>query len=124
MKELLEAGVHFGHQTKRWNPKMKEFIFGERNGIYIIDLQKTLKLFKEASKFVSELSAAGKTVLFVGTSERPRERFPEERLAAGGFITTQRGWAGLLPNGLMYQRPVKRLKDSEELPRDGGNELL
>src|SRR5436305_9137369 len=74
MKELLEAGVHFGHQTKRWNPKMKEFIFGERNGIYIIDLQKTLKMFKEASKFVADLSAEGRTVLFVGTKLQAQDR--------------------------------------------------
>ena len=73
MKELLEAGVHFGHQTKRWNPKMKEYIFGERNGIYIIDLQKTLKLFKDASKFVTELCASGKTILFVGTKRQAQD---------------------------------------------------
>ena len=72
MKELLEAGVHFGHQTKRWNPKMKEYIFGERNGIYIIDLQKTLKMFKDAARFVGEMAAQGKNVLFVGTRERAR----------------------------------------------------
>ena len=78
MKELLEAGVHFGHQTKRWNPKMKEFIFGERNGIYIIDLQKTLKMFKEASKFVADLAAAGKIVLFVAPSARPRTPSPKK----------------------------------------------
>ena len=78
MKELLEAGVHFGHQTKRWNPKMKEYIFGERNGIYIIDLQKTLKLFKDASKFVTELCAGGKTILFVGTKRQAQEAVAEE----------------------------------------------
>jgi small subunit ribosomal protein S2 len=73
MKELLEAGVHFGHQTRRWNPKMKEYIFGERNGIHIIDLQKTLKMFREASRFVSDLSAQGKAVLFVGTKRQAQE---------------------------------------------------
>src|SRR5690348_18460298 len=78
MKELLEAGVHFGHQTKRWNPKMKEYIFGERNGIYIIDLQKTLKLFKDASKFVTELCAGGKTILFVGTKRQAQDAVAEE----------------------------------------------
>ena len=78
MKELLEAGVHFGHQTKRWNPKMKEYIFGERNGIYIIDLQKTLKMFKEASKFVHDLAAAGKIVLFVGTKRQAQDAIAEE----------------------------------------------
>src|SRR6266403_950831 len=78
MKELLEAGVHFGHQTKRWNPKMKEYIFGERNGIYIIDLQKTLKLFKDAMRFVGEMAASGKTVLFVGTKRQAQEAIAEE----------------------------------------------
>ena len=78
MKELLEAGVHFGHQTRRWNPKMKEYIFGERNGIHIIDLQKTLKMFREASRFVSEISAQGRTVLFVGTKRQAQEAVAEE----------------------------------------------
>src|ERR1700740_795850 len=78
MKELLEAGVHFGHQTKRWNPKMKEYIFGERNGIYIIDLQKTLKMFKEASNFVRALAAEGKTVMFVGTKRQAQDAIAEE----------------------------------------------
>ena len=77
MKELLEAGVHFGHQTKRWNPKMKEYIFGERNGIYIIDLQKTLKLFKDASRFVTDLCASGKTILFVGTKRQAQDAISE-----------------------------------------------
>src|SRR5271163_4840592 len=80
MKELLEAGVHFGHQTKRWNPKMKEYIFGERNGIYIIDLQKTLKLFKDAMRYVAEAAASGKTVLFVGTKRQAQEAISEEAL--------------------------------------------
>ncbi len=78
MKELLEAGVHFGHQTKRWNPKMKEYIFGERNGIYIIDLQKTLKMFKEASKFIAELASQGRIVLFVGTKRQAQDAIAEE----------------------------------------------
>ena len=82
MKELLEAGVHFGHQTKRWNPKMKEFIFGERNGIYIIDLQKTLKMFKDASKFVQDGAAEGRTVLFVGTKRQAQDAIAEEASAA------------------------------------------
>ena len=82
MKELLEAGVHFGHQTKRWNPKMKEYIFGERNGIYIIDLQKTLKLFKDAMRYVGEMAAQGKTVLFVGTKRQAQEAVAEEAGAA------------------------------------------
>src|SRR6185312_11933759 len=78
MKELLEAGVHFGHQTKRWDPRMKEYIFGERNGIYIIDLQKTLKMFKEASKFVTDLTATGKVILFVGTKRQAQDAIAEE----------------------------------------------
>ena len=93
MKELLEAGVHFGHQTKRWNPKMKEYIFGERNGIYIIDLQKTLKLFKEASKFVVELCASGKTILFVGTKRQAQDAVAEEATRAGMPYINQ-GWLG------------------------------
>src|SRR5438477_196724 len=99
MKELLEAGVHFGHQTKRWNPKMKEFIFGERNGIYIIDLQKTLKMFKEASKFIADLSADGKTVLFVGTKRQAQDAIAEEATRAGAFYVNQRWLGGLLRGG-------------------------
>ena len=86
MKELLEAGVHFGHQTRRWNPKMKEYIFGERNGIHIIDLQKTLKMFREASRFVSEISAQGRTVLFVGTKRQAQEAVAEEAKRCGAFL--------------------------------------
>jgi len=93
MKELLEAGVHFGHQTKRWNPKMKEYIFGERNGIYIIDLQKTLKMFKEASKFVQDNAAEGHTILFVGTKRRRRKPSPKRPPAAGCSTSTSAGWA-------------------------------
>src|SRR6476660_7640345 len=124
MKELLEAGVHFGHQTKRWNPKMKEFIFGERNGIYIIDLQKTLKLFKEASKFVSELSAAGKTVLFVGTKRQAQDAISEEATRAGSFYINQRWLGGLLTNWVTVQKSVKRLKELDEMATDGRYELL
>src|ERR1700727_2015966 len=91
MKELLEAGVHFGHQTKRWNPKMKEYIFGERNGIYIIDLQKTLKMFKEASKFVQELAADGRIILFVGTKRPAQDAIAEEATRCGGLYVNQRG---------------------------------
>src|SRR5258708_38664815 len=94
MKELLEAGVHFGHQTKRWNPKMKEYIFGERNGIYIIDLQKTLKMFKEASKFVADLAAAGKIVLFVGTKRQAQDAIAEEASRCGGVYVNQRSVGG------------------------------
>ncbi len=115
MKELLEAGVHFGHQTKRWNPKMKEFIFGERNGIYIIDLQKTLKMFKEASKFIADLSAGGKTVLFVGTKRQAQDAIAEEATRAGAFYVNQRWLGGLLTNWVTVQKSVKRLKELDEM---------
>src|SRR5881227_3502743 len=124
MKELLEAGVHFGHQTKRWNPKMKEFIFGERNGIYIIDLQKTLKMFKEASKFVADLTAAGKTVLFVGTKRQAQDAIAEEATRAGSFYINQRWLGGLLTNWVTVQKSVKRLKELDEMATDGRYELL
>jgi small subunit ribosomal protein S2 len=124
MKELLEAGVHFGHQTKRWNPKMKEYIFGERNGIYIIDLQKTLKMFKEASKFVSELAAAGKIVLFVGTKRQAQDAIAEEASRCGGFYVNQRWLGGLLTNWVTVQKSVKRLKELDEMATDGRYELL
>src|SRR5213080_3665980 len=101
MKELLEAGVHFGHQTKRWNPKMKEYIFGERNGIYIIDLQKTLKMFKEASKFIAE-----------------------EAQRCNGFYVNQRWLGGLLTNWVTVQKSVKRLKELDDMATDGRYELL
>jgi hypothetical protein len=94
MKQLLEAGVHFGHQTKRWNPKMKEYIFGSRNGIYIIDLQKTVRLFKEAYKFVVETSAKGGTILFVGTRNRPRTPSWRKPPGPGCFTSTRDGSAG------------------------------
>ena len=124
MKELLEAGVHFGHQTKRWNPKMKEFIFGERNGIYIIDLQKTLKMFKEASKFVADLTAEGKTILFVGTKRQAQDAIAEEATRAGSFYINQRWLGGLLTNWVTVQKSVKRLKELDEMATDGRYELL
>jgi len=124
MKELLEAGVHFGHQTKRWNPRMKEYIFGERNGIYIIDLQKTLKMFKEASKFVQELTAAGKTVLFVGTKRQAQDAIAEEAKRCGMFYVNQRWLGGLLTNWVTVQKSVKRLKELDEMATDGRYELL
>src|ERR1700685_1431265 len=124
MKELLEAGVHFGHQTKRWNPRMKEFIFGERNGIYIIDLQKTLKMFKEASKFVQDLSAEGKIVLFVGTKRQAQDAIAEEATKCGGFYINQRWLGGLLTNWVTVQKSVKRLKELDEMATDGRYELL
>jgi small subunit ribosomal protein S2 len=124
MKELLEAGVHFGHQTKRWNPKMKEFIFGERNGIYIIDLQKTLKMFKEASKFVQELAADGRIVLFVGTKRQAQDAISEEAQRCGMFYINQRWLGGLLTNWITVQKSVKRLKELDEMATDGRYELL
>jgi small subunit ribosomal protein S2 len=113
MKELLEAGVHFGHQTKRWNPKMKEYIFGERNGIYIIDLQKTLKMFKDAARFVGEMAAQGKNVLFVGTKRQAQEAIAEEANRCQMYYVNQRWLGGLLTNMLTVQKSIKRLKELE-----------
>jgi small subunit ribosomal protein S2 len=124
MKELLEAGVHFGHQTKRWNPRMKEFIFGERNGIYIIDLQKTLKMFKEASKFVQDLAADGKVILFVGTKRQAQDAIAEEAQRCSMFYVNQRWLGGLLTNWVTVQKSVKRLKELDDMATDGRYELL
>jgi small subunit ribosomal protein S2 len=124
MKELLEAGVHFGHQTKRWNPKMKEYIFGERNGIYIIDLQKTLKMFKEASRFIADLSSQGRIILFVGTKRQAQDAISEEATRAGSFYINQRWLGGLLTNWVTVQKSVKRLKELDEMATDGRYELL
>jgi len=124
MKELLEAGVHFGHQTKRWNPRMKEFIFGERNGIYIIDLQKTLKMFKEASKFVQELAAGGRIILFVGTKRQAQDAIAEEAQRCSMFYVNQRWLGGLLTNWITVQKSVKRLKELDEMATDGRYDLL
>ena len=124
MKELLEAGVHFGHQTKRWNPKMKEYIFGERNGIYIIDLQKTLKMFKDASKFVQDSATEGKTVLFVGTKRQAQDAIAEEAKRCGMFYVNNRWLGGLLTNWVTVQKSVKRLKELDEMATDGRYELL
>jgi small subunit ribosomal protein S2 len=124
MKELLEAGVHFGHQTKRWNPKMKEYIFGERNGIYIIDLQKTLKMFKEASKFVTDMAAQGKLVLFVGTKRQAQDAIAEEANRCGMFYVNSRWLGGLLTNWVTVQKSVKRLKELDDMATDGRYELL
>jgi small subunit ribosomal protein S2 len=124
MKELLEAGVHFGHQTKRWNPKMKEYIFGERNGIYIIDLQKTLKMFKEASKFVQDLAADGRIILFVGTKRQAQDAIAEEAQRCSMFYVNQRWLGGLLTNWVTVQKSVKRLKELDEMATDGRYDLL
>ena len=96
MKELLEAGVHFGHQTRRWNPKMKPYIFGKRNGIYIVDLQKTLKLFEQAAEFVHDLASQGKRILFVGTKRQAQEAMAEEAARCGEFYVTNRWLGGTL----------------------------
>ena len=124
MKELLEAGVHFGHQTKRWNPKMKEYIFGERNGIHIVDLQKTLKMFKEASRFATDLAAEGKVLLFVGTKRQAQEAIAEESKRCSMFYVNQRWLGGLLTNFATIQKSIQRLKDLEEMSQDGRYELL
>jgi small subunit ribosomal protein S2 len=124
MKELLEAGVHFGHQTKRWNPKMKQYIFGERNGIYIIDLQKTLKLFKEATQFVADLIAQGKIVLFVGTKRQAQDAIAEEANRCGMYYVNQRWLGGLLTNFSTIQKSIKRLKELDSMATDGRYELL
>jgi small subunit ribosomal protein S2 len=124
MKELLEAGVHFGHQTKRWNPKMKQYIFGERNGIYIIDLQKTLRLFKEATQFVAEIATQGKTILFVGTKRQAQDAIAEEAQRCGMFYVNQRWLGGLLTNFSTIQKSIKRLKELDSMATDGRYELL
>jgi small subunit ribosomal protein S2 len=119
MKELLEAGVHFGHQTRRWNPKMKEYIFGERNGIYIIDLQKTLKMLKEATQFVAELGTAGKTLLFVGTKRQAQEAIAEEAQRCGMFYVNHRWLGGTLTNWVTIKKSINRFKELEELEQNG-----
>jgi small subunit ribosomal protein S2 len=124
MKDLLEAGVHFGHQTKRWNPKMKEYIFGERNGIYIIDLNKTVKKFKDAEEFVTNLAADGKTVLFVGTKRQAQDVISEEAQRCGMFYINQRWLGGLLTNFTTIQRSLARLRDIEAMATDGRYDTL
>src|SRR5258708_206731 len=126
MKELLEAGVHFGHQVRRWNPKMKEYIFGERNGIYIIDLQKTQKMFREALAAVSNMVAEdrGKTVLFVGTKRQAQDAVREEAERSGQYYVNQRWLGGMLTNLQTVQKSIKRLKDLEAMQTDGRFEKL
>ena len=119
MKELLEAGVHFGHQTRRWNPKMKEYIFGERNGIHIIDLQKTLKLFREASRYISELAGQGRAILFVGTKRQAQEAVAEEAQRCGMFYVNHRWLGGTLTNWATLQKSIKRLKTLKAMKEDG-----
>jgi small subunit ribosomal protein S2 len=124
MKDLLEAGVHFGHQTKRWNPKMKEYIFGERNGIYIIDLGKTVKLFSDAEKFVTTLASDGRTLLFVGTKRQAQDVISEEAQRCGMFHVNQRWLGGLLTNFTTIQRSLARLRDLESMVTDGRYDTL
>jgi small subunit ribosomal protein S2 len=119
MKELLEAGVHFGHQTRRWSPKMKEYIFGERNGIHIIDLQKTLKMFREAARYVSEQAAQGKSVLFVGTKRQAQEAIAEEATRCSMYYVNHRWLGGTLTNWVTLQKSIKRLKLLKSMAEDG-----
>jgi small subunit ribosomal protein S2 len=119
MKELLEAGVHFGHQTRRWNPKMKEYIFGERNGIHIIDLQKTLKMFREAARYVAEQAGQGKSVLFLGTKRQAQEAIAEEAGRCGMFFVNHRWLGGTLTNWATLQKSIKRLKLLKAMSEDG-----
>jgi len=123
MKELLEAGVHFGHQTKRWNPKMKKYIFGKRNGIYIIDLQKTLKLFKEASGFITDLAGQGKRILFVGTKRQAQDAILEEANRCGMFYVNNRWLGGTLTNFSTVRRSIERLKEIETILADAEKEM-
>lgn len=124
MKELLEAGVHFGHQVKRWNPKMKKYIFGERNGIYIIDLQKTMKGLEEAYNFVRDISATGAGVLFVGTKKQAQDSIMEESQRANAFYVNQRWLGGMLTNFLTVKKSIERLKKIEAMKEDGTMNLL
>jgi small subunit ribosomal protein S2 len=124
MKQLLEAGVHFGHQTRRWNPKMKKYIFTERNGIYIIDLQKTVKKVEEAYNWVKELAANGGTVLFVGTKKQAQDSVKEEAARSGMYYVNQRWLGGTLTNFETIQKRIGRLKNIERMAEDGTFEVL
>ena len=124
MKQLLEAGVHFGHQTRRWNPKMAQYIFTERNGIYIIDLQKTVKKAEEAYKAMKEVAETGKPVLFVGTKKQAQEAVKEEAIRCGHYYVDQRWLGGTLTNFKTIRRRIKRLKDLYKMEEDGTFNLL
>jgi small subunit ribosomal protein S2 len=124
MKQLLEAGVHFGHQTRRWNPKMKKYIFTERNGIYIIDLQKTVKKVEEAYKWVKELAANGGTVLFVGTKKQAQDSVKEEAIRSGMYYVNHRWLGGTLTNFETIQKRIARLKEIERMEEDGTFDVL
>ncbi|GAQ26227.1 30S ribosomal protein S2 [Tepidanaerobacter syntrophicus] len=124
MKQLLEAGVHFGHQTRRWNPKMKEYIFTERNGIYIIDLQKTVKKMEEAYEFVKNISAEGGTILFVGTKKQAQESIKEEAERCGMYYVNQRWLGGMLTNFKTIRKRIDRLHELEKMEEEGVFEVL
>jgi len=124
MKELLEAGVHFGHQVKRWNPKMKKYIFGQRNGIYIVDLQKTVKMFEDAYNFVRDLSGRGERVLFVGTKKQAQDVILEEAQRSQSFYVNQRWLGGMLTNFTTVKQGIEKLKKIEKMKEDGTYELL
>ena len=124
IKQLLEAGVHFGHPTKKWNPKMAEYIFTQRNGIHIVDLQKTVKKFEEAYNYVSELAQAGGTVLFIGTKKQAAETVKEEAQRCGMYYVNVRWPGGMLTNFHTIRRSIKRLKDLEKMQADGTFDLL
>lgn len=124
MKQLLEAGVHFGHQTRRWNPKMKKYIFTERNGIYIIDLQKTVKKVDEAYNFVKEVAENGGTVLFVGTKKQAQDSVRDEAIRSGQYYINQRWLGGTLTNFGTIRKRINRLKDIERMEEDGTFEVL
>lgn len=119
IKELLEAGVHFGHQKKRWNPKMKRYIFGERNGIYIIDLQKTLENFEAACEFIKEVASQGKPVLFVGTKRQAQDIIVQEAKRCGMFFVNQRWLGGMLTNFLTIRKSIDKLRKFEKWSEDG-----
>ena len=124
MKELLEAGVHFGHQTKRWNPKMKKYIFGKRNGIYIIDLQKTLKCFREAAAFITDVASQGKNILFVGTKRQAQDAIYEEANRCGMFYVNNRWLGGTLTNFVTIRKSISRLKEIEAMLVEGSDAIL
>ncbi|MFC9323023.1 30S ribosomal protein S2 [Bacillus subtilis] len=124
MKQLLEAGVHFGHQTRRWNPKMKRYIFTERNGIYIIDLQKTVKKVEEAYNFTKNLAAEGGKILFVGTKKQAQDSVKEEAQRSGMYYVNQRWLGGTLTNFETIQKRIKRLKDIEKMQENGTFDVL
>ena len=124
MKQLLEAGVHFGHQTRRWNPKMARYIFTERNGIYIIDLQKTVRKVDAAYDFLRSVAAAGKSVLFVGTKKQAQDAIREEATRSGQFYVNERWLGGMLTNFQTIQKRVSRLKELKGMEEDGTFEVL